>query len=63
MSHLYSVEYTYEGSMADKSFHFVHARSERVARVMVEEYIEELLELRFGKSDILFEIVNLELVK
>lgn len=58
----YSIEYTYEGQKADKSFHFVQAKSERVARVMTEEYLENYLTRRFKKGNIPFEIKKVELV-
>ena len=62
MFKIYSIQYVYDGQTADASWHFVHAKSERVARVMAEEYIEELLRIRFGRNDVAFEIKKIEVV-
>ena len=54
MFKIYSIQYVHDGQTADASWHFVHAKSERVARVMAEEYIEELLRIRFGRNNVAF---------
>ncbi|MDY4479022.1 MAG: hypothetical protein SPE33_03135 [[Pasteurella] aerogenes] len=53
----YMIEYTYDGLAATRSFHFVDARNEKIARILAEEYILRLLELRF-KKQMAFEIVS-----
>lgn len=63
MFRTYVIQYTYDGQEADNSYHFVQAKSERVARAMAEEYIEELLKIRFERNDISFEIITIEDIK
>lgn len=62
MFKIYSIQYVYDGQTADTSWHFVHAKSERVARAMAEEYIEELLRIRFSRNCVAFEIQKIEVV-
>ncbi|WGE31499.1 hypothetical protein NYR60_06415 [Actinobacillus genomosp. 2] len=40
----------YECQDADRSYHFVDARNEEIARILAEEYILRLLQLRFKKQ-------------